>query len=190
MDSSFFSMVFRMKYINRWSLMRNTRYENLSEHSLEVAMIAHALGVIKNKRFNGTIDTNRLAVLGLYHDANEIITGDLPTPVKYHDNDIKQSYKKIEEMAARRLIDMLPGDIKDEYELLLIPKEKEYIKLLKAADKISALIKCIDEERAGNTEFADAKKAQIEAIEKIELPEVRVFMEEFVGPFYKTLDSQ
>lgn len=192
MQSSFFSMIFRMKYINRWGLMRNTKNESLSEHSLEVAIIAHALGTIRNTRFGGNIDTEHLAVLGMFHDANEIITGDLPTPVKYHDKQIMKAYKRVENTASERLVALLPEDIRDEYKNLMLPLEsdKELMPLLKAADKIAALIKCIDEERAGNKEFSSAKIAQEESIKKIKLPEVKVFMDEFIPAFYKTLDEQ
>lgn len=192
MASSFFSMIFRMKYINRWGLMRNTKNESLSEHSLEVAIIAHALGTIRNKRFGGNINAEHLACIAMFHDANEIITGDLPTPVKYHDDDIKQAYKRVEKTASKRLISLLPEDLSDEYKKLMLPKDedRELLPLIKAADKIAALIKCIDEERAGNKEFTSAKQSQEKAIAQMDIPEVKVFMDEFIGAFYKTLDEQ
>ena len=192
MESGFFAMLFRMKYINRWGLMRNTRQESLSEHSLDVAMIAHALGVIRNKRFSGRVDTDRLAVLAIFHDANEIITGDLPTPVKYHDDELRTAYKKVEREASGRLLALLPEDLREEYEQLMLPREEdgELWKLVKAADKLSALIKCIEEERAGNQEFKQAKLSQQQALDAMALPEVAVFKEEFLGGFYKTLDEQ
>ncbi|MDF2566801.1 MAG: hypothetical protein K0R90_257 [Oscillospiraceae bacterium] len=192
MASNFFAMMMRMKYINRWGLMRNTRYESLTEHSLEVAMIAHALGVIHNKRFGGNINTERLALIAVYHDANEIITGDLPTPVKYHNDQIKQAYKHIEKLASKSLIELLPEDMAEEYEQILFPQQQEAFlwELVKAADKISALIKCIEEERAGNTEFVKAKLAQQQALKDMNLKEVDVFLEEFIPSFCKTLDEQ
>ncbi len=192
MSSSFFSMIFRMKYINRWGLMRNTQPENLSQHSLEVAVIAHALGTIRNKRFGGNVNTDRLAVIGMFHDANEIITGDLPTPIKYHDEEIKTAYKRVEKSASERLLELLPEDLKSEYANILLPGGDcdDALVLIKAADKLAALIKCIDEERAGNKEFASAKAAQEKALLKMDIPEVKVFIDEFIGAFYKTLDEQ
>ena len=191
MDSNFFAMIFRMKYINRWGLMRNTRSENLSEHSLDVAMIAHALGVIRNKRFGGDINVDRLAVLGIFHDTNEIITGDLPTPIKYYNDDIKSAYKSLEQSASNQILELLPEDLRSEWEDVFLPSDdySEYTAIVKAADKISALIKCIEEERAGNTEFMTAKKSQLDAIDSITLPEVKVFMQEFLPGFYRTLDE-
>lgn len=189
-ESSFFAMVMRMKYIRRWGLMRNTREENLSEHSLDVAMIVHALGMLHNTRFGGQINVERLALLGLYHDVNEIITGDLPTPVKYHDEQIRQAYKQVEALAAERLVDLLPDDLQEAYRGLLGPEDPVSLRFLKAADKLSALIKCIEEENAGNHEFAKAKEAQLEAIHALDCPEAEMFMTEFLGSFSKTLDEQ
>ena len=192
MASSFFSMIFRMKYINRWGLMRNTQPENLSQHSLEVAVIAHALGTIRNRRFGGNIDVDHLAVIGMFHDVSEIITGDLPTPIKYHNDEIKTAYKKVEKSACERLIQLLPEDLRDSYSDVLIPNAvtSDELALIKAADKLSALIKCIDEERAGNKEFSNAKSAQENSLLQMDIPEVKVFMDEFIGAFYKTLDEQ
>lgn len=189
---SFFAMISRIKYINRWGLMNNTRQENLSEHSLEVAIIAHALGVINNKRFNGSINPERLAVLAMYHDASEIITGDLPTPVKYNNDKIKTAYKEIEEQAQLSLIKMLPQDIAQEYESILCEQESEAVlwKYIKAADKISALIKCTEELTMGNKEFTKAHQSTVQAIELIDLPEVKVFMDEMFPAYELTLDEQ
>lgn len=189
---SFFAMISRIKYINRWGLMNNTRQENLSEHSLEVAIIAHALGVINNKRFNGSINPERLAVLAMYHDASEIITGDLPTPVKYNNDKIKTAYKEIEEQAQLSLIKMLPQDIAQEYESILCGQESEAVlwKYIKAADKISALIKCTEELTMGNKEFTKAHQSTVQAIELIDLPEVKVFMDEMFPAYELTLDEQ
>lgn len=192
MESGFFAMLFRMKYINRWGLMRNTRIESLSEHSLDTAVIAHALGILRNKRFGGSVDAGRLAALAMYHDAGEIITGDLPTPVKYHDEQIRRAYKQVEAEASWRLLSLLPQDLREEYQAVLLPQpgDEELWRLIKAADKLSALIKCIEEERAGNQEFTQAKLAQIKALDEMRLPEADAFRAEFLGAFYKTLDEQ
>lgn len=189
---SFFAMMSRIKYINRWGLMNNTRNETLSEHSLEVAIIAHALGVINNKRLGGNISAERLAVLAIFHDASEIITGDLPTPVKYNNDKIKNAYKEIEEQAQLRLLKMLPDDIAEEYQPILCPNESEteLWKYIKAADKISALIKCTEELIMGNREFAKAQQSTLNAISQIELPEVKIFMEELFPAYELTLDEQ
>ncbi|MEE0264757.1 MAG: 5'-deoxynucleotidase [Acutalibacteraceae bacterium] len=189
---SFFAMMSRIKYINRWGLMNNTRNETLSEHSLEVAIIAHALGVINNKRLGGNISAERLAVLAIFHDASEIITGDLPTPVKYNNDKIKNAYKEIEEQAQQRLLQMLPADIATEYQPILCPddNEAELWQYIKAADKISALIKCTEELIMGNREFAKAQQTTLKAINEIELPEVKIFMEELFPAYELTLDEQ
>ena len=189
---SFFAMMSRIKYINRWGLMNNTRNETLSEHSLEVAIIAHALGVINNKRLGGNISADRLAVLAIFHDASEIITGDLPTPVKYNNDKIKNAYKEIEEQAQQRLLKMLPDDIAEEYHPILCPTESEaeLWKYIKAADKISALIKCTEELIMGNREFAKAQQSTLNAINSIELPEVKIFMDELFPAYELTLDEQ
>ncbi|MBR1815635.1 MAG: 5'-deoxynucleotidase [Lachnospiraceae bacterium] len=193
MEYNFFATVARMKYINRWALMRNTREENLSEHSLDVSMIAHALCVIGNARYGKKLDANHAALIGLYHDASEIITGDMPTPIKYYNQDIKEAYKTIEERANRKLLSQLPDDISKAYEDVFFKTENyEYEwRLVKAADKLSALIKCIEEEKTGNKEFTKAKEATGKAVEKLatELPEVNDFMKEFLPAYAKTLDE-
>lgn len=191
MDSHFFAMMSRMKYIERWALMRNSQTENISEHSLEVSMLAHALAVISNKRLGNTLNAEKAALIGLYHDSTEIITGDMPTPVKYYNKEIQAAFKDIEKIAARRLVDMLPEDMRDSYQSIFFQMEgEEYLwKLLKAADKLSALIKCIQEEIAGNTEFSSAKVSLIEVLRKMELKEVEIFIEEFLPSYYKTLDE-
>lgn len=189
---SFYAMMSRIKYINRWGLMNNTRNENLSEHSLEVAIIAHALGVINNKRFDGDISPERLAVLAIFHDASEIITGDLPTPVKYDNDKIQKAYKEIEEQAQQRLLKMLPEDMAEEYKSILCADSNE-VRLwnyIKAADKISALIKCTEELIMGNREFSKAQQTTLNSINKIDLPEVKVFMEELFPAYQLTLDEQ
>lgn len=188
---SFGAMLSRMKYIDRWALMRNSTKENISEHSLEVAMIAHLLAVIGRVRFGKELDADKAALIGIYHDSTEIITGDMPTPIKYYSNEMRDTFKEIEELAAIQLLAMLPDDIREEYEDLFFPQEKDaYLWcLVKAADKISALIKCVEEEKAGNTEFANAKKMTKKAIDSMELEEVAVFFEEFFPAYLKTLDE-
>ena len=188
----FFAVVSRMKYINRWALMRNTIKENISEHSLEVAMIAHALALLRNERFGGDADPERCALLAMFHDTTEIITGDLPTPIKYYSKEIKGAYNEVEEKAKNTLISYLPDDLKKYYEPLLSPteEEKELWKLVKGADKLSALIKCIEERKMGNCDFVSAEKATLEAIHKLDLPEAEVFLEEFIPAYDLTLDEQ
>lgn len=190
-EYNFYALAARMKYINRWGLMRNTEKENVKEHSLDVAIIAHALAVINNTVFGGNVDAGRTALMAIYHDMSEIITGDMPTPVKYNNSGIISAYKEIEEEANRRLLDRLPEKMRPAYEDIFFPNETdEYIKkLVKAADKISAYIKCIEEESAGNKEFSQAKAATAAIIEKIDLPEVKYFMETFIPAYYLTLDE-
>ena len=193
--NNFFAIISRMKYIERWALMRNSRPENLSEHSLEVAMIAHALCVIGNTRFEKTLDANKAALIGLYHDASEIITGDMPTPVKYYNKDIRSAYKEVEAVAQKRLLERLPEDMKPVYEDIFFGESDEnevYMRrLVKAADKISAFIKCIEEGQAGNGEFRTAKQSLSDVLSDLsaELPEVRVFMKDFLPPYGSTLDE-
>lgn len=191
MESHFFAMMSRMKYIERWSLMRNSQTENISEHSLEVSMLAHALAIIYNKRLGGNLNAEKVALIGLYHDSTEIITGDMPTPIKYYNTEIQGAFKDIEKIAANRLLKMIPEDLREPYESIFFPKEGEdhMWKLVKAADKLSALIKCIEEEKAGNTEFISAKKSITNVLIKMELREVTIFMEEFLPSYYKTLDE-
>lgn len=192
MGNHFFAMHSRMKHINRWALMRNTAKENISEHSNDVAVIAHALAVIKNERFGGKVNPERAAFLGLYHDMPEIITGDMPTPVKYFSSTMREAFSKVEEMACDKLVSMLPEDMKKHYEGAFFPEEKDAQewKLVKAADKISALIKCIEEENAGNNEFIKAKESTVKAIEKMQLPEAQEFIREFIPSFSLSLDEQ
>ncbi len=191
----FFATVSRMKYIHRWALMRNSRLEDLSEHSLEVAMIAHALCIIGNVRFGKQLDAERAALIGIYHDASEIITGDMPTPVKYFSNEIRTAYKDVEALTNERLLSGLPEDLRDAYAQILkaqdSEEDRELRRYVKAADKLSALIKCIEEERAGNTEFRTAARTTRESIEVIsaELPEVPVFVQEFLPSYGETLDE-
>ena len=190
MESSFFSMILRMKYINRWGLMRNTWQESLSQHSMDVAVIAHALAVICNRRLGGQVDADRAAVLGLFHDTSEIITGDMPTPAKYHNPEMRAAYRWVEAWAQQDLLDKLPSDLRPDYEPLIFEKaDPHLLQIVKAADKISALIKCIEEEKAGNHEFIRAKQAQLTALQEMDLPEANIFLQEFTGSFEKTLDE-
>ena len=188
MQYHFYAMLSRMKNIYRWGLMRNTKTENLSEHSLEVALIAHALAIIKNRRFGGKCDPNFVATAALFHDTSEIITGDLPTPIKYYNDEIKDTYKQIEAAAEQQLSNMLPDDFKEEFAKIYNP-DPETRRLVKAADKISALIKCIEELNMGNREFAVAKKTIEKAVEEMKMPEANVFMDEFLDSFSLTLDE-
>ena len=192
MESKFFAVISRMKYINRWSLMRNTITENISEHSLEVAFIAHCLGLLRNKRFGGNVNPERLALLAMFHDTSEIITGDLPTPIKYYNKEIKGAYDEIEQKAVDTLIGYLPEDLRDEYRPLFSKTEEdeELWKLVKGADKLSALIKCIEERKMGNADFASAEKATMESLKKMDIPEVNVFLDEFIPAYNLTLDEQ
>ena len=191
MSSSFFAMVNRMKLIDRWALMRNTSKENIAEHSHSVAVIAHALALIGNKKFGKSYDASRAALLALYHDTTEVITGDMPTPVKYYNDEIKNVYKDIEHIAGERLLNMLPEEFKDDYRSFFEAEEsdKALWALVKAADKISALIKCIEEHRMGNLEFETALSAQENKIQAIDLPEVKYFSEHFLPAYYLTLDE-
>lgn len=190
MSYSFFAMVSRMKYIDRWALMRNTENESLDSHSKEVAVIAHALAVIGNKRLGKSYNADRAAVMGLYHDAHEIITGDMPTPVKYQNDDILVAFKAVEESANRKLLAKLPEDLREEFSGLLDENsDKELMPLVKAADKISALIKCIEERKAGNTEFREAEAAARKRIREADIPEANIFTEEFLPAYEQTLDS-
>ncbi|WP_028505144.1 5'-deoxynucleotidase [Ruminococcus sp. FC2018] len=193
MDSyKFFAVISRMKYIDRWALMRNTIKEDISQHSLDVAFIAHALALIRNKRFGGSVSAERCALLAMFHDTTEIITGDLPTPIKYYNKQIKGAYDEIEQKAKDQLLSYLPEDLKEDYEPLFCKTEAEaeLWQLVKAADKLSALIKCLEERKMGNADFASAEKATREAVEKMNLPEANVFLEEFIPAYELTLDEQ
>ena len=192
MDYKFFAVISRMKYISRWALMRNTIKEDISQHSLDVAFIAHALALIRNRRFGGNVSPERCALLAMFHDTTEIITGDLPTPIKYYNKQIRGAYEEIEENAKNQLLSYLPDDLKDDYEPLFCrtEQEAELWDIVKAADKLSALIKCLEERKMGNTDFASAEKATREAVEKMGLPEAKVFLEEFIPAYELTLDEQ
>lgn len=196
--SSFFAIISRMRYIERWSLMRNSRPENLSEHALDVALIAHCLATLGNVRYGKHLNADRVALIGLYHDASEIITGDMPTPVKYANPEIRDAYHQVEDTAQETLLDTLPDDLRPVYQDILNPHktsedadEAYTLKLVKAADKLSALIKCIDEAQAGNSEFvtAEASTRSIVIDMAQDLPEVRDFMNEFLPSYGETLDQ-
>lgn len=189
--SNFFAFMSRMKYINRWGLMRNIKEENVSEHSLDVAVIAHALTVIQKKRLNMETNPEKTVLYAIYHDASEIFTGDMPTPVKYYNSLIKTAYKEVELSVNERLLNMLPVDFKDEFRDILIPKEedKQVWKTVKAADKISAYIKCIEEEKSGNKEFLKAKQSLLNELVNMNMPEVKIFMDEFLEGYGLTLDE-
>jgi len=193
---NFFAAISRMKYIERWALMRNSREETLSEHSLEVAMIAHVLSVIGNVRYGHDLDAEKAALIGIYHDASEIITGDMPTPVKYYNPNIRSAYKDVERIADEKLLSKLPEDLKGEFAGIFRPggsdpEEKYLRRLVKAADKISALIKCIEERQAGNSEFRTAEESLRNKVGEMadEMPEVRDFLDEFLPAYGKTLDE-
>ena len=196
MDYHFFATISRMKYIERWALMRNARPETLSEHTLEVAMIAHALCVIGNVRYGKQLNAEKAALAALYHDASEIITGDMPTPVKYANGKLRSAYKEVETEAEKELLAQLPEDLRPAFEQAFgfenAEEDERYMRaLVKAADTISALIKCIEEEAAGNTEFrtaAASTRAKLESI-MAALPEVGDFMKEFLPSYGKTLDE-
>ena len=190
MSYSFFALISRMRYIGRWGLMRSTVPENIQEHSHMVAVLAHALAVIRNEKFGGQADPGRCAVYALYHDAPEILTGDLPTPVKYYNPEIKDAYKAVESFSADKLADLLPPEFRDIYAPLRREEaDGETPALVKAADKLAAYIKCVEELSAGNEEYRQAEK-QIRAIlDQNPLPEVAYFMENFMPAFGLTLDE-
>lgn len=189
--SHFFSYMARMKHIKRWGLMRNTREENIQEHSLQTAMIAHALALIRNTQFGGNVDAQRVLALAVYHEAGEVITGDLATPIKYFSPEIKTAYKQIEHVAEKKLVGMLPETLRESYAALILHRDEdtEAYAIVKAADKICAYLKCVEELSAGNTEFTKAKKAIQEAIDSMDRPEVKYFMDTFVPSFSLTLDE-
>lgn len=188
MINRFYAMMSRMKNIYRWGLMRNTKQENLSEHSLEVAQIAHALALIGNKRLSKNYNPDFIATVAMYHDTSEIITGDMPTPIKYYNDEIKAVYKQIEATAESQLTEMLPEDFRGEFYKIYNP-DKETELLVKAADKISALIKCTEELNMGNNEFKIAHQSTLKSIENMGLEEANVFLKEFLPAFSLSLDE-
>ena len=190
MPHNFFAFISRMRYISRWGLMRNTFRENIQEHSHMVAVIAHALAVIRRDVYGGVIDPGLAAAAALYHDAPEILTGDLPTPVKYYNPEIRDAYKQVEEISAQKLLSMLPEDLRPAYAPLLREDcGAELQAVVKAADKLSAYIKCVEELKAGNTEFKQAEEQTRAILEQSTLPEVGYFMEHFMPAFGLTLDE-
>ena len=189
MKSHFFAYVSRMRFIQRWALMRNTAQENVQEHSHQVAVLAHALAVIRNEKFGGNVDAGQVAVAALYHDASEILTGDMPTPIKYDNPDIRKAYKEVETMAERKLLHMLPEELQTAYAPIITGQSGEIEELVKAADKLSAYIKCVEEMKAGNNEFREAAAQTRKALDAYKLPEVAYFMETFMESFSLTLDE-
>ena len=191
MQSDFFALMARMRYIHRWALMRNAHEENLSEHSLEVAMTVHALVLLHNRRTGDALSAERAAVLALFHDAPEILTGDMPTPVKYYNDRVRDAYRTVEESACRTIVSMLPPQLRDDYAPFFLPQPEDapLWRFVKAADKISALTKCIAERQAGNLEFAQAALSTRKAIEAMACPEADEFLQTFLPAFEKTLDE-
>lgn len=185
----FFAYVSRLKFIRRWGLMRSTQPENDAEHSLQVAMIAHGIAIIARDRYGRDVNPEHVLALAVYHDATEVITGDLPTPVKYHSTELRTSYKQLESLAARKLLAMLPKDMQGPFEPYLTDGEDYAHQLVKAADRISAYTKCMVEKRAGNHEFDAAGENVRRTLEQIDLPEVQDFIAEFIPSFTMTLDE-
>lgn len=190
MDNNFFALISRMRYISRWGLMRNSLPENIQEHSHMVAVIAHALGVIRRDVYGIPCNPDQCASVALYHDASEILTGDLPTPIKYNNQEIMAAYHEIEDLASEKLLRMLPPELQASFEPIMIGEAaRELHPIVKAADKLSAYIKCIEERKAGNNEFLSAEKQTRESLLQSDLPEVKYFMENFIPAFEKTLDE-
>lgn len=189
--SHLFAYLSRMKYIRRWGLMRNTQSESIQEHSQRVAVIAHGLAVIRNRAYGGNVSPDRTALLALFHDMSEVITGDLPTPIKHFNPKIKDAYRDIEKLAGERLLGMVPEELKTDYRPLFFAEQGdgESRELVKAADKICAYLKCLEELQAGNTEFSKAEKALKAQLDGLKLPEVTYFLEHFVPSFSLTLDE-
>ena len=190
MANEFYALMGRMRYITRWGLMRNTFSENIAEHSYQVAVLSHALALIRRDilHLDGP-DLDRCAVAALYHDASEILTGDLPTPIKYYNPDIKDAYKQVERIAGNRLLDMLPPALRDSYEHLVLEDDETVLPIVKAADKLSAYIKCIEEQKAGNTEFDSAAELTMQAMRDMKLPELDWFVENCLGAFSLNIDQ-
>jgi 5'-deoxynucleotidase len=190
-QSHFFAHLARMKLIQRWPLMRSVSSENISEHSLQVAFVAHALALIKNKKFDGKLNPEHIALIGMYHDTREVLTGDLPTPVKYYNPDIAQEYKKIEAAAEQRLLSMLPEEFQDDFAPFLISgtASKEEHNIVKQADTICAYLKCLEELSAGNHEYEQAKRRLEETLEQRKSPEMDYFLTTFAPSFELSLDE-
>ena len=188
-DHALFALIARMRYIDRWALMRNTDPENIQEHSHMVAVLAHALAVIQNRHYGGTVDPGQAVLAALYHDATEIITGDMPTPIKYYNDSLRDSYRQVEDMAAQRLLAMLPQELREEFAPLLQPVDGEIAAIVKAADKLSAYLKCVEELKAGNNEFKLAKEQTYAALTKNPLPALQYFIIHYLPSFQLTLDE-
>ena len=189
---NFYAMLSRMKYINRWGLKRNTLSENIAEHSLEVAYIAHALALIRERRLGVPCDAERAAVLAMFHDCTEIITGDMPTPIKYHSPEIRAAYREVENLAAGNLLALLPEDLRPDYTSIFDEDNEEDVALrplVKAADKISAIIKCIEERKTGNREFIVAEEGLRQAVVEMQLPEADIFVKEFLPAYEQSVDE-
>lgn len=190
MDYDFFAYLSRMKYIKRWALMRSTNEENIMEHSLQVTEIAHAIALIKNEMFGGSVDPYKVMCLAVYHETSEVITGDLPTPIKYFNAQINSAYKDLEDLAAEKLIEKLPEELKPLYrEFILADKNTEEYKIMKASDRISAYIKCVEEVKSGNKEFVKAKESIGKDIKSINDEAVKYFIKNILPSFEKTLDE-
>ena len=190
MSYNFFAYISRRRYIGRWSLMRNSLAENIQEHSHMVAVLAHALGVIRRDVFGLPCDPNEAAAVALYHDCSEILTGDLPTPIKYHSPEIHEAYQQVEELACEKLLATLPEDLRGSFTSLLNGEtQRRQHDLVKAADKLAAYLKCIEERKAGNNDFLSAEAQTRAALEANPLPELRYFLEHFVPAFELTLDE-
>lgn len=189
MKSHFFAYMSRMRFIQRWALMRNTAPENVQEHSHQAAVLAHALAVIRNERFGGHVDPGAVAAAALYHDASEILTGDMPTPIKYDNPDIQSAYKDVEAVAEKKLLSMLPPDLRPDFEAAVTIPDPDIHAIVKAADKLSAYLKCVEELKAGNTEFRKAKEQTYAALCSNPSPALRYFMEHFLDGFELTLDE-
>ena len=190
MKEQFFAYMSRMRYIGRWSLMRNSLPENIQEHSHMVAVLAHALGVIRRDVFAVPCSPEVAASVALFHDSSEILTGDLPTPIKYHSSKIRDAYKQVEALACERLLDTLPEELRPAYQELLVGKAQEQVRdLVKAADKLSAYIKCIEERKAGNNEFLSAETQTLNTLKTMRMPEVDYFLEHFIPAFELNLDE-
>ena len=190
MANEFYALMGRMRYITRWGLMRNTFSENIAEHSHQVAVLAHALALIRRDILKlPAPDPDRCAVAALYHDASEILTGDMPTPIKYYNPDIKEAYKQVERIAANRLLELLPQELRGSYEHYVLEDEAELLPFIKAADKLSAHIKCLEEQKAGNTEFDTAAKQTWDAMKAMGRPELDWFLENCLAAFALNLDQ-
>lgn len=190
MQYHFYAYMARMKLIKRWGLRHNTREENDQEHSLQVTMIAHALAMYKNRRYGGSVDVEKVLLYALYHEAAEVITGDLASPIKYFNPGIRDAYKEIERMASEKLLEYLPEDMKEDFRALLFPDEESYEwRIVKAADRISAYVKCLEEYGYGNREFLTAQENIRASISRMNMPEAEDFMREFAPSFMLPLDA-